>query len=232
MKSGLKIKKEYSNKKLNNENNILLKRLKRTYRIIKHEAKSMILSGYGYLLCRMIERKKCLKNLEIGSGGAKRESFITLDLSLKADIPYDLLMGLPFKNNKFELIYAEHVLEHFEYDNLTYLIKECSRCLKIGGIMKIVVPNTKIWINAFTNHDDVDINKHCGYNFGLDYLSNIDYLNYVFYMGDLHKYMFDEKNIIEIFLRNGFKEAHIRDFEINLDLLERKGTSLYVMAIK
>jgi predicted SAM-dependent methyltransferase len=192
--------------------------------------KSYVLSFYGYFKSKMI-KKSNLRRLEIGAGNKKRDGFITLDLSLHVDVPYDLLMGLPFPDNTFELIYAEHVLEHFAYKDLKDILKECLRCLKKGGVLKIAVPNTKIWIDGYFS-SDFDINEYCRYEFGLEYLSNIDYLNYIFYMDEEHKYMFDEKNIIELFLKIGFKEAKIRDFEEDLDKPERKSTSLYAMAIK
>lgn len=212
---------------------MIFKRFKQILRLLQRETKAIILSCYGYLLCKAIKRKSILefKNLEIGSGPRKRENFLTLDLSRHVDIPYDLRMGLPFLDNQFELIYAEHLLEHFVYKDLKFLVRECLRCLKKGGVFKVAVPDTKIWINGYCNHS-LDLDKYCNYKFGLDYLSEIDYLNYIFYMDDQHKYMFDEKNIINLFLRCGFKEATIRDFDPSLDNHERKGTSLYVMAIK
>jgi len=209
---------------------MILRRFKRTLLFLKSEIRSYFLSCYGYFKSKMI-KKSILKRLEIGAGDKKRDGFVTLDLSLHVDVPYDLLMGLPFPDNTFDLIYAEHVLEHFAYKDLKDILRECLRCLKKGGILKVAVPDTKIWINGY-NNPEFDVNKYCGYEFGLDYLSNIDYLNYVFYMDEQHKYMFDEKNIIELFLRIGFKEAKIRDFEEDLDNPDRKSTSLYAMAIK
>jgi predicted SAM-dependent methyltransferase len=56
-------------------------------------------------------------------------------------IAHNLLQGIPFEENKFELVYHSHVLEHFLRPDGERLISECYRVLKKGGILRIAIPD-------------------------------------------------------------------------------------------
>jgi SAM-dependent methyltransferase len=56
-------------------------------------------------------------------------------------IAYNLLKGIPFKDNSFEVVYHSQVLEHFQKENAPFFIKECYRVLKPGGILRVVTPD-------------------------------------------------------------------------------------------
>ncbi len=56
-------------------------------------------------------------------------------------IGHNLLKGIPFSNDAFELVYHSHVLEHFSKQDGEKFIKECFRVLKPGGIIRIAIPN-------------------------------------------------------------------------------------------
>lgn len=54
----------------------------------------------------------------------------------------DLRAGLPFGTQHVDLIMLHHVLEHFTYAEGLQLLRDCRRCLKPEGAMRIVVPNS------------------------------------------------------------------------------------------
>ena len=62
--------------------------------------------------------------------------------------------------------------------------------------------------------------------------SKIDQLNYVAYLNDDHKYLFDNENLVNTLLTAGFSNAQIREFDSNLDQKERKNESIYAEAGK
>jgi SAM-dependent methyltransferase len=85
------------------------------------------------------------KILELGCGNSKHKfvnaEVIGLDFYdvREADIKWDLESGkLPFKDNEFDGIIAEHTLEHIK--NLLPLINEMWRVVKPNGIIKIECP--------------------------------------------------------------------------------------------
>lgn len=54
----------------------------------------------------------------------------------------DLDYGIPLRDSCVDVIVARAVLEHLKCPY--YVLKECKRVLKPGGIIKIVVPNARV----------------------------------------------------------------------------------------
>ena len=48
---------------------------------------------------------------------------------------------LPYENNTVDLIYASHVIEYFDRNEVEVLLKEWKRVLKNKGVLRISVPN-------------------------------------------------------------------------------------------
>ncbi|MCX6909722.1 MAG: methyltransferase domain-containing protein [Verrucomicrobia bacterium] len=55
----------------------------------------------------------------------------------------DVRRGLPLENESVRFIYCSHVLEHFERWEALAILKECRRCLRKDGVMRIVVPDVQ-----------------------------------------------------------------------------------------
>lgn len=53
----------------------------------------------------------------------------------------DFLYPFNCKDNAFDGIFSEHVLEHFYIDDARRLLFECKRVLKSGGTLRIAVPS-------------------------------------------------------------------------------------------
>ncbi len=81
--------------------------------------------------------------LELGCGQVKRCSHsTTVDFNPDsiADVIHDLnTIPYPFQDNDFDIIIAEHVLEHL--DDLKRVIEELHRILKPGGVLYVEVPH-------------------------------------------------------------------------------------------
>lgn len=167
------------------------------------------------------------ENLEIGSGPSKREGWVTLDLCRNCDVYWDLLRGIPFPNNSFNLIYSSHVLEHFSYNNLKVLLAEIYRVLKPGGVISTCVPDASIYVDIY-NKKTVNSDIYLAYKPAYISGKPMDVLNYLFYMAGHHKHMFDVDSILYHFSEAGFINCRAREFDSKLDLEERKHTSLYV----
>lgn len=84
--------------------------------------------------------------LEIGAGSGRKGWFAT---SLEGGIDQDgntiaKMDGTkPFclDSNLFEYIYCEHMIEHITYECAEWMLSECFRVLKPGGIIRIVTPS-------------------------------------------------------------------------------------------
>lgn len=88
----------------------------------------------------------------IGSGDYPLNFFINVDsdpeksAQIHAQVP-----PMPFEDEELEHIYAGHFLEHLGYVEGGEFLAECYRCLKPGGRLGIVVPDTQEivvrWLN-------------------------------------------------------------------------------------
>lgn len=83
-----------------------------------------------------------MKKLNLGCGEFKKEGYINLDWQslVKPDVAHDLnKFPYPFEDNHFDLIEADHILEHL--DKVFDVMKELRRLLKPGGKLIIRVPH-------------------------------------------------------------------------------------------
>jgi predicted SAM-dependent methyltransferase len=56
-------------------------------------------------------------------------------------IAHNLLKGIPFESDSFNVVYHSHVLEHFSKIDGVRFISECFRVLKPGGTIRIAIPD-------------------------------------------------------------------------------------------
>jgi len=87
------------------------------------------------------------KILNIGCGSKKTMGSIGLDIVKhpNVDVVHNLTkFPYPFKNNEFDIVIANHILEHIQEDKKFFgLIREIHRILKLNGIFSIEVPYKK-----------------------------------------------------------------------------------------
>jgi predicted SAM-dependent methyltransferase len=169
--------------------------------------------------------------LEIGSGDRKgANGWTTLDICANCDIYWDLRLPLPFPANSITKIYSSHVLEHFDYPDLMKLLAECHRILKPNGIFSVCVPDASIYIKGYLSAEKFTPQSVYGPAFYIN--TRIDFVNYIAYMGGHHRYMFDRDNLLAILRKAGFKEVRERQFESEIDKMERDWESIYAEAEK
>ena len=77
----------------------------------------------------------------LGSGGAPLPGWTKVDLYVPADIRLDLRAGFPLPDASVELIYSEHLFEHFPLETAMDLFRECRRVLLPSGVMRVAMPD-------------------------------------------------------------------------------------------
>lgn len=84
-----------------------------------------------------------MKYLNLGCGNRCLEGWINVDFhkTNKGVIAHNLLKGIPFPSDYFDVVYCSHVLEHFTKAQGEFFLEECFRVLKNNGILRVVVPD-------------------------------------------------------------------------------------------
>ncbi len=95
-----------------------------------------------------------MKMLNLGCGSRYHKDWINIDFfsNNKDILAYDLLKGIPYKGNTFDVVYHSHLIEHFPKKNAMNFIKECFRVLKIGGVIRIATPNLEEIVNNYVKY--------------------------------------------------------------------------------
>jgi len=170
--------------------------------------------------------------LEIGAGEKSgKQGWTTVDLR-GSDIAHDLRRGIPLPNNTVDKIYTSHLFEHIPYKDLISLLEECYRVLKKGGELSVCVPNAGYYIRAYYEQKIFRDLSDAYQPAVVDTNSFLDQVNYVAYMDDEHKYMFDEENLVNTLKVVPFEKVSLRDFDPDLDRTERDFESVYARATK
>ncbi|MEQ9358321.1 class I SAM-dependent methyltransferase [Coleofasciculus chthonoplastes] len=207
-------------------NKQLKKIIKHIIRLLAQHIKSRL-----YIMNLLKNQEKIY--LEIGAGDKKGENgWVTLDLSMKSDICWDLREGIPFPDESIHKIYSSHLFEHLYFEEGQLLLNECLRVLVKDGIFSICVPNARLYIESYLRGNELDKSKFFGYKLAYNNTSRIDYVNYTAYMDKQHKYMFDEENLVAVLEKANFRNVHLREFDPDLDKQERDFESIYAEAQK
>ena len=84
-----------------------------------------------------------MKRLNIGCGYITHPDWVNLDIAPASPIvqSFDLRQGLPEVNASVDVCYNSHVLEHLSTMDAEFLVQDCFRVLKSGGIFRLVVPD-------------------------------------------------------------------------------------------
>ena len=127
----------------------------------------------------------------------------------------DILQGLPFPDNTFDVVYHSHVLEHLPKNEAPGFVKECFRVLNPGGILRIVIPDleeiTREYLRQLeANIENMDERTEANYDWIM--LELLDQMVRNHSGGDMGKYLRQPEMINEPYVtdRVGIKARRIR----------------------
>ena len=83
------------------------------------------------------------KMLNIGCGHRFHKDWINIDIDPASPEvkKVNIMQGLPYADNSFDVVYHSNVLEHLPWQKGKEMIAECYRVLKPGGILRINIPD-------------------------------------------------------------------------------------------
>ncbi len=159
-----------------------------------------------------------LDYLNVGCGNKFHVDWINIDMSSNSSnvIATNLLNGIPFPDNCFDVVYHSQVLEHFPKEDAQDFIKECLRVLKPNGIIRVVVPDLENIVDEYKNFLNENLenpNDQSVANYDWIMLEMFDQMVRNYSGGQMAEYLkrpivINEKYIID---RIGFVGRNIRD---------------------
>lgn len=115
---------------------------------------------------------------------------------------YDITDLSQFDDETVNLIYASHVFEYFDREEIVHILHEWKRVLKPDGILRLAVPNFKVFCELYTKNV-----------YGCDRFLGSLYGK--MYMGDktiYHKTVYDDVALSKVLIDAGFKYTRLWDW--------------------
>lgn len=112
------------------------------------------------------------------------------------DVRLDARSPLPFRSGVFELVFAEHFLEHLERSEGSQFLEECRRVLAPGGRIRLSTPNLDwVWRTHYRHPAD-DETKRLG----------AFHLNQAFH-GWGHRFLYNDVVLADALAEAGFRSV-------------------------
>jgi len=113
------------------------------------------------------------------------------------------IVNLPFKDNSIDLIYASHVLEYFDREEVNNVLQKYKKCLKPNGILRLAVPNFEMYSKLYSQ-GKITLDQCIGPLYGK---WNMTEINIIY-----HKTAYDFTSLKYKLEENGFKNIKLWDW--------------------
>jgi len=172
--------------------------------------------------------------LNLGCGRNKKAGWINVDLRSHAEYRIDLRRPWPIPDASTEIVYSEHVFEHFAFpEEARHFLAEARRVLRPGGTLSLGVPDTGLVLEDFAagREDGFRRAKEKGWHPEWCDMP-LHSVNHHFRQGDEHRYAYDAATLIRVIEQAGFVDVARRKFDPELDSAQWELGTLYVRARK
>lgn len=105
-----------------------------------------------FIISHYLSHNKTLK-LHLGSGDTQLEGWLCTDLvpCRRSTAYLNAAKPFPFKDDTFDFVYSEHMIEHLTQQQGLDMLKECHRVLKPGGHIRIATPDMDVILKLYTD---------------------------------------------------------------------------------
>lgn len=165
--------------------------------------KTASLSPLNFIRIVKAKRRDSIK-LNIGCGEVKILGWVNIDIEPGADLVLDARCKLPFDNNSVDYIFNEHFFEHLTFEEGLKTLRDFYRCLKVGGVLRIAMPNLDDLIQKYnTDWRDQDWLTQPEYRF----IETRGMMINIALRWWGHKYSYNEEDLRNHMVKAGFREV-------------------------
>lgn len=150
---------------------------------------------------------------------------------------HDVRHGLPWPDQSLRYIYTSHTLEHLSRRDGEYLLRECNRVLKSGGILRVVVPDLIFYAKRYVDaHTEANLNSEDKISATEEFLEIVGAKSgSITSSRNPHRWMYDSASLANFLSKVGFinvVEKHYREGQVpDLEILDtRPDDSLHMEA--
>ena len=142
--------------------------------------------------------------LHLGSGSRYLKGYLHVDIAdyEHIDIKSSVDKLNTIDNDTVDEIYASHVLEYYDRNEVESVLNEWKRVLKKDGVLRIAVPNFETLIEVYQETDEIE--KILGPLYGKWNLTDGSFI--------YHKTVYDKKSLTELLERIGFFDIKLWDW--------------------
>lgn len=92
-----------------------------------------------------------MRCINLGCGHRFHPNWINIDFIATGNgvIAHNIMEGIPFPDDYFDVVYHSHLLEHFPKDKAEPFMKECLRVLSPKGVMRLLIPDLEFLVNNY-----------------------------------------------------------------------------------
>jgi len=177
------------------------------------------------------------KHVYVGCGNHRLVGFIHIDIDYakrfkkgekvpEPDFICDITKKLPFDENSVDLVFSRETLEHLTYrEHINHLI-ECHKVLKIGGKVRIAVPDLDIMVQNFLKRETNFLNEKDHWEINKDFpIDNHSEFFVAQTMYHDHRYNHNFETLCNSLKKVGFEniiKSIGGDFEINNEIIKNE----------
>ena len=153
-------------------------------------------------------------------------------------VRWALANNLPLADRSVDVVYSSHMVEHLDRSQVTEFLAEARRVLRVGGILRLAVPDISRLASDYLATGDADTFVERTHLWRTRPRTLQAKLRAAFVGDRGHVWMYDGRSLSVLLERNGFVEAKVLspgESTISdpglLNLREREDESVYVEAI-
>jgi predicted SAM-dependent methyltransferase len=152
-----------------------------------------------------------VKKLQMGTSNNPLAGWLNTDLLPTSPrvVYLDATRRFPFKDDTFDYVYSEHMIEHLEYRGAVSMLHESFRVLRPGGRIRVSTPNLDVLVGLLSEERTADQNHYIDFMTG-KFLPGVDDCKEVFVLNNAfrawgHKFLYDPETLRATMARVGFE---------------------------